>query len=713
MDTIDTSTSDQIAPPAAPPEPVVATPVIASSDSPRAAASNINMQLKRKISQWRRFIRECIPDWTTSIDYRRGKPFPTDSDTDRVAVNIDFPNVKRKHAGLYSQTPQVRLTPKHASFRPGVVVFGKKVNDVMLQAGIQAAMFEVIPDVLNAAGIAAVHIAYESRTENRDVDMAKIRASVMPPPQMPPPGMPGQPPTPQIVSLPYSTAKRTTIDRISPSDLIVDLAFTGSDFNKSSLIGRRGRMRWAQALHEFGYDATLRPNGLKPEDRETVCGRDNRDALDRLNQQDANDQNFTDTEIVMYDEVFYRRFMFDPDEPSFEAIQRVVFVNGKSLAVVDEKWKGQKSLTNYGIAGSCNFPIQVLTLDYLTDEIIPPSLSALARPQVDELIESRTQMLMQRRFSIPWRWIDSNRVPQEIIPVLMRGQWQGAVPLNGSGDRAMGEVARASFPRENFEFNAVAKNDTDTIYGAGGNLNGGGGGNTQIRSSAEASAVAGLMQTVNAMDRSRVTGFFCNIAEVVAGLVSLYGDFDNEEKQALGGLDKNLLSSYYAYDVTADSSVLLDAGQQFQRLESFFNIAMKSGYLDPLETLSKMADLSGADSANVRPPSGVKPEPLNISLRLSGAEELDDPRIVALLMHSGQMFTPQELESAKQVIIQSKQLPQPPQPGGDATVPPGAPGEPGSHQPPVQLQPTHIAADDAHGTADMASRINKRNGDGK
>lgn len=722
MDTLDTSTSDQIDPAAALPADITATSAIASTDGPRASTmlTSVHTQLKQKISQWRRFIRECVPEWTDSIDYRRGKPFASDSDDDRVAVNIDFPNVKRKHAGLYSQTPKVRLTPKHQSFRPGVPVFAKKVNDVLGHAGLGAAMFEVIPDVLNAAGIAAVHMAFESRTEDRDIDMTKIRASVMQTqmPAPPPAGAPGAPgaPAPQIVSLPFSTAKRFDISRVSPADLICDLSFTGSDFNKSSLIGRRGRARWAQALKEFGYHATLRPNGLKPGDKADVCGRDTRDALDKLNRQETTTQNYVDTEIVMYDEVYYRCFMFNPDEPSFETIQRVVFVNGKQMPVVDEKWKGQKALPNYGLAGACNYPIQVLTLDYISDEIIPPSLTALARPQVDELIESRTQMIMQRRFSIPWRWFDANKMPTELIPALMRGQWQGGIPMNGSGERAMGEVARANFPRENFEFNNIAKMDTDTIYGAGGNLNGGGGGNTQIRSSAEASAVAGLMQTVSAMDRARVTGFVCNIAEVMAGLVSLYGDFDPEEQQALGTLNRDQLSSYYAYDVSADSTVLLDAGQQFQRLESFFNIAMKSGYLDPLETLGKMADLSGVDSADVRAPSGVKPEPLNISMRLSGAEELDDPRVVALLMHSGQMFTPQELEAAKQVIIQSKALPQPPtQPGPPAPGAPGAPapGAPGAHQPPPQMQPSHLTAGDAHPQAEMADRVNKRRNDGQ
>jgi hypothetical protein len=720
MDTIDTTTSDMVDPASGVPDPALERSAIPESTNPKQTQSQdspINRQVKTKISQWRRFVREMIPEWTVSISYRRGKPFATDTDEDRVIVNTDWPNTKRKQAQLYSQTPKVRLTAKHPNYQAGLPAFARKLNDTLLEGGVEDAFFEMVPDIVNACGVGAVHIAYETRDVMKDFRLAPSQ----PPPQLVPDGtrpMGAVPPapgvTPQTTQVPYTTARRTVITRISPSDLIADLSFTGSNFNRSSLIGRRGRMRWAEAIKEFGYDAKKRPNGLKPADKQDVVGRDNRDMLDRLSQQDVNRQNYTDTEVVLYDEVFYWRYLYDPTETSFEAIQRVVFVNGKREPVIDEPWTGQKR-DGDTIYGSCLPPIQVCTLDYLTDEVIPPSTTAIARPTTDELIEGRTQMILQRRFSIPIRWMDNNRVPQELITVLMRGQWQGIIPMNGPGDRAFGEVSKAAFPRENMEFNSVAKMDNDSIWSTGSSLSGGGAGNTQVRSAAEANAVVGGIQTIGAMERARITRTFVNVAQVAAGLLSLYGQWTDEEKTELGGLDPLKLSQYYSYNILADSTVLLDANQEYAKVQAFFDHTFKTGYVDPLPLLKRMADLAGVDSTIVRPPSGVKPEPLNISLRLSGAEELDDPRIVALLMHSGQMFTPQELEAAKNIIIQSKQVPAPQDPNAPpADQPPAGakPGEPGAHQPPPQLQPTHPFSGNAHVTADLASRVNTRTHDG-
>lgn len=719
MDTIDTTTSEMVDPSASTVEPATARNAIPESPNPKqtnAQDTPINKQIKTKVSQWRRFVREMIPEWTISISYRRGKPFPTDTDEDRVIVNTDWPNTKRKQASLYSQTPKVRLTAKHPNFQAGLPAFARKLNDTLQEGGIEDAFFEMVPDIVNACGLGVVHIAYETRDVLKDFQLAPsapapnvVPDGTQPLNAMPP--APGQP-APQVAQVPYTTARRTVITRLSPSDLICDLGFTGSNFNRSSLIGRRGRARWAEAIKEFGYDAKKRPNGLRPEDKGDVVGRDNRDMLDRLSQQEVNRQNFTDTEVVLYDEVFYWRFLYDPNETSFEAIQRVVFVNGKKEPVIDEPWTGQKRIGDV-IYGSCLPPIQVCTLDYLTDEVIPPSTTAIGRPTTDELIEGRTQQILQRRFSLPMRWMDNNRIPSELVTVLMRGQWQGIIPLNGPGDRAFGEVSRAAYPRESETFNNLAKMDNDALWSTGSALAGGGAGNTQVRSAAEANAVVGGMQTIAAMERARITRTFVNIAQVAAGLLSLYGQWTTEEKTELGGLDPLKLSQYYSYNILADSTVLLDANQEYSRVQSFFDHTFKTGYVDPLPLLKRMADLAGVDSTIVRPPSGVKPEPLNISLRLSGAEELDDPRIVALLMHSGQMFTPQELEAAKNIIIQSKQVPQQQDPNAPGGQPPPTPGQPGAaHQPPAQLQPSHPFGGDAHGTADLASRVNTRTHDG-
>lgn len=665
-----------------------------------ARDKNVHAQLRVKIAQSRTFIRELVPEWALNIDYRRGKPFATDSDQDRVAITVDWANTKDKIAQLFSQVPQVRLSAKQKAFEAGIPVFARKVNDTITAAGMGTASDECLPDVINACGIAAAYVSYETRTEMRDYT---------PPAPAAPPAPGSVPaPAPQVRQIPFTTAKRFIISHISPADLIVDVAYAGSDFNRGSLIGRRGRKKWSDAFKEFGQSAT-RPNGLTLEDKGKVCGKDNRSTLDLLSQNEDQDT-YRDTEVVSFSEVFYWRYLYHDDERSFEAIQRVVYVDGLGSErgpVIDEQWTGQKRVENDGIAGACKFPIQVLTLAYVSDDLIPPSDSAMSRPQVDELIEGRSQMIMQRRYSIPVRTFDVNRVPPELVTVLMRGQWQGMIPTNGPGDRVFTETAKAAFPREDFEFYRVAKQDIDANWKTGGGLNGGGSGNTQIRSASEASAIQANVNTSMAYERARCVRWFCNIAEVLAGLVALYADFTAEEEQALAPLDRKRLAGYYLYTTRVDASVLLDAGQMYQRKEGFFNIFGKTGYLD-IERIGKdMASLVGVDEDLIRKPEPKGPDPANISMR-ADADSLNNPIFVAMLMKMGLMPGPDELEAAKNLIIAAKQLPAPPQ----TVPPPGAPPQDPSQLPP-EMQPTTLTSGDALPQADMASRINRRQQDGR
>ena len=64
-----------------------------------------------------------------------------------------------------------------------------------------------------------------------------------------------------------------------------------------------------------------------------------------------------------FNEAFYWRHRFDPDEKHFKAIWRIVYVDGIDEPVIHEPWKGQQYDQQSGTyVGSCKFPIQVLTL---------------------------------------------------------------------------------------------------------------------------------------------------------------------------------------------------------------------------------------------------------------------------------------------------------------------------------------------------------------
>src|SRR5262245_49386092 len=102
------------------------------------------------------FIRKLTPQWRTNVDYRRMKQFATDDDCDRIQIPFDWAATKAKQAQLFSVVPEVRLTPKAERYARGVPTFAKKLNEIICRARVGTAMDECLPDVINAAGIAAV-----------------------------------------------------------------------------------------------------------------------------------------------------------------------------------------------------------------------------------------------------------------------------------------------------------------------------------------------------------------------------------------------------------------------------------------------------------------------------------------------------------------------------------------------------------------------------
>jgi hypothetical protein len=640
--------------------------------------SDIHTQFRSRIEAAKSKRSELIAGWQENVSYRLGQPFESTSDRDRVAVTLDWSQTKAKQAQLFSQVPEVRLTPKHPAFAAAVPVFAKVLNETLTKAKVGTVMDEVLPDCINAAGVGAAIVGYEARTE--PVEVPAIDLSGLDPMVAMSLMQSGQVPMETVERVVDS---RFTVTHISPEDLLWPVEFTGSDADDGPWIGRSGRMTRATAKHAFDLtDAQL----------ELAAGSD-QSAHDRLVPENALR---TEDEVVSFEEVYYWRHLFHPEEKHFKAIQRVVYVTGIDEPVIDEPWKGQQFDEEAGYVGACKFPIRVLTLTHISGQFIPPSDSAIARPQVNELIKSRSQMIQQRDHSVPIRWMDINRIDPAIQELLQQGDWQGFIPTNGSGASAIGEVARASYPREDFEFDRVAKADIQEAWQVGPNQMGAM--HSGERSASEAQIVQANFQTRIGYERARVVAFYVGIAEVTAGLLALYGDFDlpsigQDGAQQLQSWDRTRIYGEVVYDGRPDSSVLRDGNRRLQRLIQTYNFAAPSGYVEVEPILKEIIALSGLDPAIVRAPKGKAPEPLNVSIR--NAEDLRDPVMLALLMATGQAPSPQHLEAAKALLAAA------PLPAGMAA---GAPGPPAEAPGPTPLEPP-VGSEPAF---QMAPRINHR-----
>lgn len=664
----------------------------AGPQSPEDKTKKRWQEFKSRINTCREYRKKLLSNWITSVDYRRGKPFSSQSDEDQVAVNLDWPMTKAKQAALYSQTPEVRVvhSPESIQAGPWVAKFERRLNDNLRKADVEAAMDECLPDVINASGFGVVLASYEAITEK--VDVPAIDMATLPPEiasQAMQTGMIDGVPVP-MEQVDRVVDRRYIIQRISPSDFLWPIEFTGSNFDHSPWIGRTGRITWAEAVLKYG---------LTEEDKDKVVGED-KTVLDRISYDHDKDKVAAD-EVVGFDEIFYKSYQFDENSKSYETIHHMVYLNGKEKPVIDEMWKGQEQDPESGVVyGSKKYPIRVATLTYITDEAIPPSDSAIGRPQVNELNKSRSQMIRQRERSLPIRWFDVNRLDPAIQTNLMRGVIQAMIPVQGDGQRVVGEVARANYPREDFEFDKIAKGDLAEIWTIGPNQMGSG---DNVETKGESQEIATNFQTRIGRERARIASFFVGIAEVIGGLMCLY-----EDPELFGEGFSKEFSHTLCYSVLADSTVLVDANQRLQRLNQFLNVYAKSGWVNLEPVLKEIATLTGLDpNVVIQAPQPKPPVEPNISLRLTGTEDMSNPLTLAFLLKSGQAPTPEMIEQAKQLIQQAVVLVQPqpaPVPGAPPTEPPPADAGP-MPNPPIPMP------GEANPDATILPKITKRSDD--
>ena len=616
-------------------------------------------QLRGDVQVSRRKREEHIPNWQLNVNERRGKDFDTASDETRSRVPMDWTLTKTKAAQLFSQMPQVRLVPKHAMFGAAVPVAAKIQNDLLKVAGVESVMGEVVVDCVNAAGIGAAIVRYESLSDTTNVsavDPVAIQMAAMATPDAPAPvADPAQPV--QKAPMARITDRRFCVDRVSPSDLLWPVHFRLSDWNKCPWLGHTDRGQWAMVKKLFPPDPEKNRRGLTDEDKEKVIG-----AAFKRRDQDISSLTETDRksqgELVEYDEIFYWRYLYHEDEKYYDAIHRVVFVAGIDEPVVNEPWTGQK-FDQGTYLGSCLLPIRILTLNYITDEAIPPSDSAVIRPQVKELQQSREDMKDQRKHSKPLRWFDVDRVDPNISGDLVKGTWQGMIPTIGAGDKAIGEVSRTAYPRENLEFDRMLKQDIQEAVSIGPNQQGTFA--SGERSAREAGIVDRAFQTEIGLQRARVATFFIGIAEVLFGLWALYGEVEplgigasigEDGLQKLQTWDRQSINQKFIAEVRADLMVRVEAKDVVEQITSVLNVTAQSGFINPKPLITRILDASGIDPSEVIvEPKPKGPEPPKISYTFKG-EDLLNPFVIAIILKTGQGPTQEELEAGKRAAAE-------------------------------------------------------------
>lgn len=641
---------------------------------------DIEQHFRGQIDQAESAIKSRKFAWKRNVELRQGNPLgaygSTVSGLDddyQSEINPDWYLTKTKIAALFSQVPRVQLKHQGEPFIPAIGPFAKAINYELddRRCAMGPCMAEAMADLVNAAGFCAAEVGYAARTAIKQVP-------VMDPSTMDPAAYQ------QLIATKQMPMKDVTIvtdyrfftNRISPVEVLLPASFNQSDFDQAPWVGKKFRTSKIEAKDEWK---------LSEDQLSQLQGDDTARAEDDLK---TNREGVVtlDMKSVRGKRIYYRRYRVDAQCPSFTEIWEIVWLDGIAEPVYHERWKGQQEDPKTGkLIGPTRFPIQVCTTVYITDNPIPPSDTQAGRPQVNDMRRSRSQMFQNREFSKPLRWFNTDKTDPMMHDLIMKGQFQGMIPVQGDGTKLIGEVARASYPGEDLSFDTKTEADLGKMWGLGPNQTG------QIASHEVTKGEAELAQTgyntVMGYERTQVTKFFLGMVEVLAGLMALYSDFPNllpPEKQAIKQVwDTHGIPTDLVFTILPDTQVVVDTAEQINRTTRFMNLTAKSGFVNVKSLVTELAELHGKDPAKyVVDPTQHPPKPATVSFNFKGREDLQNPMVVAILMENGQFPPPEKIEQARQLLEKLGMLeplvpPQPP-PG----MPPGPGGPPAPSEPP-------------------------------
>jgi len=650
-----------------------------------------------------------MADWRENVNFRVQKPYgPGEVKEDRIAVPEDWARTRQKKAQLMFQVPKVVLSAKRPDYAPAAPIFQAVLNH-KLHHEIKAEVMldECLSDVVNAAGLMVSKVGIQQVTEM--IEMPEVDVATLPPEQQLAMLQVGGPKMIEVPKVIYQCFKW---DRISPGAFLWPAAFTGSNWDDAPWLGHESFMLLEEAKKTF--------TALPPDFTSETSSRPDLLSKDIL----SDSKTEYPTGYVKVQEIFYKCYLYDPASKHPEHIKRIVFVEGHDEPVVHEDFQWQEYVDPQMLPEETNpetgevvqparevpghyvgvrkFPIRVATLDYVSDLATPPSDSQAGRTQVRELSRSRSQMLRQRDRSIPIRWFDTNRLDAAVIAAIEAGEWQDLIPVNGPGERVIGEVARAQYPRENFTFQSIINSDLDRSWSLSNNQLASQSDNT--RSATEANIIQSAANIRLEYEKARVNRYVVEGTEVLAGLVQLFADETDyveltgaDGAKRMAAWDRKTVQGEFAFDIVPDSGDRLDPSVRQERVLKLYNLAANDPTINRPMLTQQLVESYGMDPAVVmQTPPEQQPEPPNISYRFSG-EDMLNPMAVAMLIKSGQAPGAEEIKAAALMIkdaMQQIQIAQPPpEPLGGA---PGEPPAPGQEpvEPPETVNPILKRAND-------------------
>lgn len=594
---------------------------------------------KKGVDASEKKTKNLVGTWQKNISATFGD-LPKDYEDGDVVVNKDYPRVKQKISQLFFRVPEVQTKPLRPGAALAAPVAAAALNQKLRDMRVSYMVDEVLTDAICASGMGVSEIEYEAISQPVKQKPAQFA-------QHPDEVFEGLVETglAEYETVTVPTYECYTWRRSAPQDFLYPVSFDGSAWDDAPWLGVRFTMPAIEAKRQYKLSkdqlaaAKVTPGGGD----ETLNG-------------EAREESVEDR--VQGYRIWYRACYFDPKATHKDHFRRLVWFKGMDAPAVHEDSPYQR-FDGTDLIGVRRYPIRVLSFSYVPDRPIPPSDVTITRPQVLELGKSRTIGMLQRERSLPIRWFDVNQVDEETESMLQEGRVQAWLPMNGPAQSAIGEIARANYPRETFELDRVVEQELSEAWSMGAPQL-----SAQTRGGTTATEVkemSGALATRLDYDRAKVLRWFVEGAEVVFGLMQLFADqkdyvelVGENGAKTLVEWNKANLKGYYAFEARPDAALRLDAGADRQQALNLFSLLANDPLVDRRKLLQEVLRTHNmTDDVLMPQPPPPPPEKPNISFRFSD-EALDPTRPHALMVYD--ILAKSGLALDPNVVTQARQL---------------------------------------------------------
>ena len=576
--------------------------------------------------------KDLLPTWRYAMNAYRDELEKTRPEA--IRVNIEFEKTEQKKPLLFYRLPKIKLKPHPRTLREALqqtpeadprVVLRKAVaifEEVLAyhigpkRANLKAAMDEVLMDVLCPAGIGFVKIGYAAYEDGKiPVPTGRMQPD---PTYQPPPGsvlglVPRAPLVPVMGQAPNVVAERYFAARISPAKALIPTDFDASDYNEADWLGDDFWMTGEEAkTRNWSIPSEARPGGEDDDFRIVPLKRKGHRSADQFH----------------FREVFCWASRIYPDrEVNPEKIYRLLFVEGSVDPILIEPFRHQRfDARRRLVAGLRRLPIRALTLRYFSDYCYPPSDCRVTKQQGDELSEFRTQMIIHRRKAVPMRTMDIHGLIDENVKALVKkGEYYEIIPTDGPGDKIFNEIARPTYPRENYTGNDYVMNDVNRMWGLGMNQS-----STRESAGTTATEIATIRQATESRTGSErgkvVDEFLISIIEDIGTLIQLYADREDfveivgeDGTRSIESWNRDTIKGEFLYSVVPNSAALPDAAADRDLALNRYNLLANDPFTNREQLVRDTYEAFEADPDRlVRVPEPPPPEKPRVTLSIKG-----------------------------------------------------------------------------------------------